>query len=132
MRRSNLTGIVVALLTMGWGGQNADAAERRCEFRFDHEKPAWVAELEPGVRQRLADMIGQIMVLRRADADPVIRREFACGCYMDHVDWDAVLEEYPDWYRSEPIATGKLAAEYRRTRDTLRTEKTAYRRKHCL
>ena len=131
MRRSNLTGIVVALLTMGWVGQSADAAERRCEFRFHHEKPDWIAEMQPLVRQRLAGVMGQLSVLEDQDKAPSSDRTVRCGCYIDQVDWDEVRAVYPSWYRSEPIASGKLAAEFRRLSDQLLEVKTAFRRKHC-
>ena len=65
MWKLGLSAIGLGLLAAGVGGHSADAAERRCEFRFDHEKPAWIAEMQPGVRQRLADMMGQTLVLER-------------------------------------------------------------------
>ena len=132
MWKLGLSAVVLGLLAAGVGGLSADAAERRCEFRFDHEKPVWIAELQPLVRQRLAGLMGQIMVLERADRDRTFRSAFACGCYIDHVDWEAVRAEFPAWYRTEPIASGKLATEYAAVRDQLRQKKTAFRRKHCL
>jgi len=132
MRKLGLSAVVLGLLAAGVGGHSADAAERRCEFRFDHEKPAWVAELRPKVRQRLAGLLGQIMVLELADQDRSYRKAFNCGCFMDHVDWDAVRSNFPAWYRTEPVASGKLATEYAAVRDRLRQTKTAFRQKYCL
>ena len=132
MWKLGLSAIVLGLLAATAGSHSAAAAERRCEFRFDHEKPAWVAEMQPRVRQGLASVIGHLMVLEQAKTDRAMRATFNCGCYMDHVDWEAVRAEFPNWYRTEPIASGKLAREYRRLSDNLREIKSAFRRQHCL
>ena len=132
MWKLGLSAIGLGLLAAGVGGHSADAAERRCEFRFDHEKPAWVAELKPKVRQRLANMMGHMMVLNRANNDRTARQELNCGCYMDHIDWNEVLTAYPEWYRTEPIASGKLADEHQRMWNQLSQELTKYRRAHCM
>ena len=132
MWKLGLSAIGLGLLAAGVGGHSADAAERRCEFRFDHEKPAWIAELNPRGLQNLAALIGQIDVLQRMDADPPQNYEERCGCFMDHVDWDAIRERHPESYWSGLMTSGGLPAEFRRHSDELLELKTRYRRKHCL
>ena len=113
------------------GGSEAVAAEKRCFSLLQQTKPQWVRDLRPLVLDDLAVLMAQIETYERLDAHPPTDREARCGCMSPHFDWDWTLANFPDWYRTESISTGKLAEEWARLNKVLLDQRTAFARKHC-